>query len=176
MPMPMLKISTILIGVSDLNNARPFYEKAFGFVFDEFRPPFASATFDEIEFNIEENADRWLLNNGLLDNKTSSLLKNTNTLPLHKSIFYEDALVFKNLQSTSISLKSKKSNHGLDFKFEGYPYFGIWAAKDADFICLEPWHGIADDILANQQLKEKEGINALLPGNEFYCDYSVSVF
>ena len=57
MPMPMLKISNILIGVSDLNNARPFYEKAFGFVFDEFRPPFASATFDEIEFNIEENAD-----------------------------------------------------------------------------------------------------------------------
>ena len=42
--------------MNDLQKAKPFYEKVFGFVFDEFRPPFASATFDGIEFNIEENA------------------------------------------------------------------------------------------------------------------------
>ncbi len=47
---------TILIGVSDLNKARPFYENVLGLVFDEFRPPFASATLGDIEFNIEENA------------------------------------------------------------------------------------------------------------------------
>ncbi len=49
--------STILIGVSDLNKARPFYENVLGLVFDEFRPPFASASLGDIEFNIEENAD-----------------------------------------------------------------------------------------------------------------------
>ncbi len=52
----MLKISSILIGVSDLNKAKEFYEKAFGFSFEEFRPPFSSAMFDGIEFNIEEDA------------------------------------------------------------------------------------------------------------------------
>ncbi len=52
----MLKISSILIGVNSLERAKPFYEKVFGFVFDEFRPPFASVVFDGIEFNIEENA------------------------------------------------------------------------------------------------------------------------
>lgn len=51
----MIKISSVLIGVSNLEKAKPFYETVFGFVFDEFRPPFASATFDHIEFNIEEN-------------------------------------------------------------------------------------------------------------------------
>ncbi len=51
----MIKVSSILIGVSDLNKAKPFYEEVFGFEFNEFRPPFASATFDDIEFNIEEN-------------------------------------------------------------------------------------------------------------------------
>jgi hypothetical protein len=39
-----------------LNKARPFYETVFGMKFDEFRPPFASATLGSIEFNIEENA------------------------------------------------------------------------------------------------------------------------
>ena len=53
----MLKVSSILIGVNDLNKAKSFYEQVFGFQFKEFRPPFASATFDGIEFNIEENAD-----------------------------------------------------------------------------------------------------------------------
>ncbi|MCF7831294.1 MAG: VOC family protein [Candidatus Pacebacteria bacterium] len=52
----MLKVSSILIGVSDLNQARIFYENVFGMKFDEFRPPFASATLDGIEFNIEEDA------------------------------------------------------------------------------------------------------------------------
>ena len=52
----MLKVSSILIGVSDLNRARPFYENVFGMKFNEFRPPFASAMLGDIEFNIEENA------------------------------------------------------------------------------------------------------------------------
>jgi len=53
----MIKISSILIGVADLNKSRPFYEKVFGFNFDEFRPPFASAMMGDIEFNIEEAAE-----------------------------------------------------------------------------------------------------------------------
>lgn len=51
----MIKLSSILIGVSDLNKARPFYEKVFGVTFDEFRPPFASFHLGEVEFNVEEN-------------------------------------------------------------------------------------------------------------------------
>lgn len=53
----MLKISSILIGVTNLEQARPFYEKVFGMEFQEFRPPFASAYLDGLEFNIEEDAD-----------------------------------------------------------------------------------------------------------------------
>jgi predicted enzyme related to lactoylglutathione lyase len=52
----MLKLSSILIGVSNLEKARPFYEKVLGLKFDEFRPPFASAYLGDIEFNIEEDA------------------------------------------------------------------------------------------------------------------------
>ena len=129
-----------------------------------------------LRFSKTENTERWLLNNGLLDNSTAPFLVNKNDLQLTKSIFYDDALVFKNLKSDNISILSKKSEHGLKFQFEGYPYFGIWAAKDADFICLEPWHGIADHLTATQQLKEKEGIQLLEPGVEFNCSYSISCF
>lgn len=53
----MIKVSSILIGVTDLNKSKPFYEEILGMTFDEFRPPFASAKLNGIEFNIEENAD-----------------------------------------------------------------------------------------------------------------------
>jgi predicted enzyme related to lactoylglutathione lyase len=59
----MLKISSILIGVKDLNKSKRFYEEVFEFKFEEFRPPYAMACFDGVEFNIEENApsrsDTW---------------------------------------------------------------------------------------------------------------------
>ena len=44
------------------------------------------------------------------------------------------------------------------FTFTDFPYLGIWAAKNADFVCIEPWCGIADSVLHDQQLVSKEGI------------------
>jgi predicted enzyme related to lactoylglutathione lyase len=53
----MIKFSAVLIGVNNLNKAKSFYEKVFEMVFDEFRPPFASAILNGVEFNIEEDAE-----------------------------------------------------------------------------------------------------------------------
>lgn len=57
----VVTVSSVLIGVSDLHKARPFYEAIFGMTFDEFRPPFASARLGTLEFTIEENAPIVLL-------------------------------------------------------------------------------------------------------------------
>lgn len=46
----------MLIGVSDLNKARPFYENVFKMEIVDFRPPFMQGRLGNIEFNIEENA------------------------------------------------------------------------------------------------------------------------
>ncbi|MEP7168827.1 MAG: aldose 1-epimerase family protein [Bacteroidota bacterium] len=129
-----------------------------------------------LEFNKKEFSERRKLQNGLIADEKEVVLNNTNILPLKKSLFYNDALVFKNLKSDLISVKNKKSNHGLHFYFKGFPYFGIWAAKDADFICLEPWHGIADSVKHNQQLENKEGIINLESGKTFNCEYAIETF
>ncbi|HKR04203.1 MAG TPA: aldose 1-epimerase family protein [Bacteroidia bacterium] len=129
-----------------------------------------------LEFNKTEFAERWKMQNGLIADEKEAVLNNSNILLLEKSLFYNDALVFKSLASDCISIKNKNSNHGLHFYFKGFPYFGIWAAKDADFVCLEPWQGIADSIHHNQQLENKEGIINLEPGKIFSCEYSIEAF
>jgi len=54
-----IKLNSVLIGVSDIMKAKPFYEKVFGVTFTEVRPPFSCFEMNGVEFNIEEeSADR----------------------------------------------------------------------------------------------------------------------
>jgi galactose mutarotase-like enzyme len=130
-----------------------------------------------LEFNKTENAGRWPISKeGLIETVPAPFLNNTRLMPLTKELFYADAVVFKQLQSTSVSLLSHHSPHGLQFDFTGFPYLGIWAAKNADFVCIEPWCGIADPVTSNQQLRDKEGINTLLANEVFERSWGVKVF
>ena len=130
-----------------------------------------------LEFNNPEHAGRWPISKeGLIETTPVELLNNTDSLPLTKELFQKDALVFKGLSSNSVKLKSDKDKHGLSFDFTGFPYLGIWAAKNADFVCIEPWCGIADSVAANQQLVTKEGIHVLQAAKSFERTWSVTVF
>ncbi|MFT3934684.1 MAG: aldose 1-epimerase family protein [Chitinophagaceae bacterium] len=128
-------------------------------------------------FNKTENAGRWPISkDGLIETKQQALFDNTNKLPLTKELFAKDALVFKQLHSTNVALKTDKNPHGLLFDFAGFPFLGIWAAKNADFVCIEPWCGIADSVDTDQQFVHKEGIESLQPGKDFERTWSATLF
>ena len=129
-----------------------------------------------LAFNKDTSLKRFLLNNGLTDDKTEIVVLDDKKLHLKSSLFYDDAIVLKHISSDQIKLYSDKDPHGLTFRFEGFPYFGIWAAKDAPFVCLEPWCGIADNIHHDYQLKNKEGINQLAAGAKWKRTWSVELF
>lgn len=128
-----------------------------------------------LQFNKKENSGKWELENGLLKNETP-FFDNTSEIPLSKSLFENDALVFKNLKSDLIEIKSKKNIYGLSVSTENFPYLGIWAAKNADFVCIEPWHGIADDVNASGNILEKEGIILLNEQQTFTCAFTINVY
>ncbi len=130
-----------------------------------------------LQFNHPEHAGRWPISKeGLIENRQEDVFSHNNKLLLTKELFQKDALVFKGLLSNSVALKCNKNAHGLLFDFTGFPYLGIWAAKDADFVCIEPWCGIADSVKTDQQIVNKEGIHSLQPNKKFERTWSVSVF
>ncbi|MBS1661904.1 MAG: aldose 1-epimerase family protein, partial [Bacteroidetes bacterium] len=130
-----------------------------------------------LEFNQTENAPRWPISkDGLIETQSQPLLNNTNTLPLNKDLFARDALVLKHPASTSVALRSSKTERGLKMDFPGFPFLGIWAAPGADFLCIEPWCGIADSTNSSQQWIQKEGINSLPPDGVFERTWTLSVF
>jgi galactose mutarotase-like enzyme len=130
-----------------------------------------------IELNTTETSGRFPLSkDGLLELAPNPFLQNTDRIPLHPSLFYEDAVVLKHLSVKSMAILSEKTIHGLRMTFDGFPYFGIWAARDAPFVCLEPWCGISDSVNTTQKLTEKEGINKLEGNASFERTWEVAFF
>ncbi|HRH47560.1 MAG TPA: aldose 1-epimerase family protein [Panacibacter sp.] len=130
-----------------------------------------------LKFGAAENAGLWPLSaDGLIENFTVPVLENSDQLPLNQSLFYKDAMVFKHPESKSISILNHINAHGLTLNFEGFPYMGIWNSGNANFVCIEPWCGIADSVNATGKLMEKEGINVLPVSKIFEKTWSVELF
>ncbi len=129
-----------------------------------------------LEFNNDEELNVHLLHKGLISDATEKIKLNNKIVQLQPSLFYSDAIVLKHIHSNEIKLYSDKDNHGLKFIFNDFPYFGIWAAVDAPFVCLEPWCGIADSIHHDRQLIHKEGINKLAANESWQRTWSVELF
>ena len=129
-----------------------------------------------LEFNNAETAKTWrVLENGLIGGETSPVFDTPTVINLHPQLFKNDALVFKNLNSSKVSLKSKKSDQVLSMEFEDFPYLGIWAKPNAPYVCIEPWLGIADSFDSDRNFENKEGLVTLESKKEFNASYYINI-
>lgn len=129
------------------------------------------------EFNKIENSKIMQLGNtGYFIHEKKDYLKDTNILPLSLDIFKSDALVFDDLKSTVITLKSKNHDRYVSMDFTGFPYMALWTkATGAPFVCIEPWYGLSDFADFNGELKDKIGIEKLNVNESFEASYTVSI-
>lgn len=129
------------------------------------------------KFNSKETASIMCLNkDGYFVKNRLPFLDNSNTIPLSKDLFQNDALVFSDLTSNEISICSKNHSKSLTFNFSNFPYLGLWApVTGAPFVCIEPWFGHADYEDFNGDLSEKEGILSLEENNVFKCNFTVTI-
>lgn len=130
-----------------------------------------------IQLSHAETIGRYpLSNDGLLLLESNPFLDNNDRFNLEPSLFYADAIVLKHLKSDKMSILSDKTEIGLTMTFKDFPFFGIWAAKNAPFVCLEPWCGVADSVNVTQVLNEKEGINVIESGGKFERTWVIECF
>lgn len=114
------------------------------------------------------------LENGLICNETISLPMIENRLPLSYSLFENDALIFKKLESKAITI-SENNVPFLKVKFEDFPSLGIWTKQNAPYICIEPWFGYADTMTNSGELLEKEGIQIIGIKEQFQSEYLIEI-
>lgn len=127
-------------------------------------------------FNREITAARWPITpDGLIAETPVPLLEQKEKLPLSHELFEKDALVFKQFPSDSITIQGAKGGPGLEVSWKDFPFLGIWATENADFVCIEPWCGIADAWNAGGEIAAKEGIEKLEPGHVFSRRWQVRI-
>ena len=129
----------------------------------------------EIEFSKKETLYSYLLKGDTLTDEKDLILKNSNILPLKYDYFKDDALIFKNLKSKSAIIKTRERKRKIKVTFDGFDYFLIWTIPKADFVCLEPWCGITDNVNHDKDITKKEGINELSPGETFIRSHSIEI-
>ncbi|MDT3402780.1 aldose 1-epimerase family protein [Mucilaginibacter terrae] len=129
-----------------------------------------------LEFEVAEKLESHLLSaEGYFTGETIPVELNGNKLPLTRSLFDNDALVFKNIKSKSVTIKSTQNEQGLTVEYPHYKHLGIWAKPGADFVCIEPWLGYADDVTPATDISVKPAIQKLEKGHVFEAPYYISI-
>lgn len=129
----------------------------------------------EIAFSNDEKLEIHPLIDNLISNETQAIELENKTFPLSYELFSKDALVTTTMKSKELILRNHKNTDKVIFTFSNFPYFGIWAAKNADFVCLEPWQGIADLENHNQELTEKFGMLKLDKNEDWKANWAVEI-
>lgn len=114
---------------------------------------------------------------GLITPDKSNYTLNGREIPLTHELFYNDALIFENLNSKTVQVVNKQSGHGVEMDISQFPLLGIWSAQnDGPYVCLEPWTGCATRTDEPDDFSQKKNMLTLAP-NE--CDerkFRVRVF
>ncbi|MFB3388495.1 aldose 1-epimerase family protein [Flavobacterium sp. LAR06] len=127
-----------------------------------------------LKFEKEEVLQFSLLENDLVSNKTQVLETTKNLVPLNYKLFENDALVFKTLESSSLTILEKSKPY-LKVAFEDFPSLGIWTKEQAPFICIEPWFGYSDTPENSGDIFEKEGVLILDADQTFTSKFSIQI-
>lgn len=116
-----------------------------------------------------------LTNDGLINYETKPVLDDTDRLPLRHELFTDDALIFTDLKSRSVALCHQRRGEMLRVEHADFPYLGIWAKTNGDYVCLEPWIGMADRVDQAGEFAGKEGVRSVPPGASKVEGYTIIV-
>ncbi len=100
------------------------------------------------------------------------LMSDEAVLSLSHPMFYEDVCYFDKLLSRSVKLLHKDGS-GVQVDFPDFTSLGVWQAKDAPFLCIEPWCGSADFDDCTGVFSEKRGIEIAQPDEEKHFTYTI---
>lgn len=132
-----------------------------------------------LEFEKEETVHCYRpdVETGLIDiEKQHQGLNGTNKLQLFHFLFNDDAMIFTDLKSKKVALKSEKCCRGIEMDYSDFNNLLVWSSRgDTPFVAIEPWTGLAtcsdeDDILEN-----KRGMTILQSGEQKSFKYSIKI-
>jgi galactose mutarotase-like enzyme len=169
---PTLSITTLVRNLGDTDMPASFgYHPAFAWPL-----PFGQARSSHfIEFtNDEPSPLRRLDTNGLLTPERHATPIVHKCLALTDALFQDDAVIFDDVRSRSVTYGAHEGPR-IRLSFPDAPYLGLWTKPQANFICIEPWHGVADPQGYSGDFSAKPGVFTVLPGASMTIKMAITV-
>lgn len=127
-------------------------------------------------FEKTEKLERRLKAAGLLTGEKREFMNGEKEKTLEHSLFYNGAVILDNVASRWLEIRSSNNPRVIRAEFDGFPYLGIWSAKnDGPYVCIEPWYGIDSTSGDSYDFENKEGLLRLQAGKSFECEYRIIV-
>lgn len=172
-----LRDATLAIDVTVANPADAPLPAAFGFHPAFAWPlPFGGARVDHtITFDRDEPGRlKAIAADGTIAADTVPSPLDGRVLRLTDELFAHDALVWDPVESSSVRYGAPGTPH-LDIAFPDTPQLGIWTKPGAAYVCVEPWHGIADPHGYTGEYRDKPGVFIVPPHGEKRIAMSVTL-
>lgn len=115
-------------------------------------------------------------NNGHLTTAYQPFETDETIVEFTEETFKDDALIFEHAQLNEVQLLNKKGEAEVTVNFNT-PALGLWSpyGKNAPFVCIEPWYGVADVENYEGELKDRRLMNHLHPGASFMAEYVITI-
>ncbi len=128
-----------------------------------------------IEFAKNEPAPVRRLNaDGLLMPEREPTPISHQRLMLRDALFQHDALIFDEIRSRSVTYGADLGAR-IQVSYPDAPFLGIWTKPGANFICIEPWHGIADPEGYCGDFRTKPGVFMIAAGASWSTTMAISL-
>jgi galactose mutarotase-like enzyme len=128
-----------------------------------------------IEFETDETAPvRRLDAEGLLTPVPHPTPVQRRRLALADSLFSDDVIIFDDIRSRSVTYGAGTGPR-IQVSFPDAPYLGVWTKPHANFICIEPWHGLADPEGFSADFRTKPGVFLVAAGTAAVIKMSITL-
>jgi galactose mutarotase-like enzyme len=95
-------------------------------------------------------------------------------LPLDDALFADDAVIFDQVRSGKLRYGAAEGPQ-LEIAFPQTSRLGVWSKPGAGFVCIEPWHGVADPEGFKGDLSAKPGIFPIEPAQSVQLSMSIAL-
>lgn len=122
----------------------------------------------------ETNPIRRLGGDGLLDPVPFACPVDGRMLPLRDELFRISAMIFDRPLSRSVRYGAPGAPT-IEVSWDGFFQLGVWTKRGADFVCIEPWHGMTSESGFDGDFMDKPGLLLIQPGQTRRLTHAIRI-
>ncbi len=138
--------------------------------------PGVAKTAYSLTFDTEENGPIRGVAGGLLTEADRPSPIAGRTLALKPDLFADDALILPHPASRSVRFAAGDGGPALTVSWDsGFQQLGLWSRDGGDFLCIEPWSGMASPATFTGDFSQKPWLMLIPPGESRAAVHRVTI-